>query len=32
VREQEEEIEKLKEKLRLLSTGQDEHMEQGSPV
>ncbi|XP_019476180.1 eukaryotic translation initiation factor 2-alpha kinase 1 [Meleagris gallopavo] len=32
VREQEEEIEKLKEKLRLLSTGQDEHMKQGSPV
>ncbi|XP_048817185.1 eukaryotic translation initiation factor 2-alpha kinase 1 isoform X2 [Lagopus muta] len=32
VREQEEEIEKLKEKLRLLSSGQDEHMKQGSPV
>ncbi|NXJ08345.1 E2AK1 kinase, partial [Odontophorus gujanensis] len=32
VREQEEEIEKLKEKLRLLSTGQDEHMKLGSPV
>uniref|UniRef100_A0A8C9L846 Eukaryotic translation initiation factor 2-alpha kinase 1 n=1 Tax=Pavo cristatus TaxID=9049 RepID=A0A8C9L846_PAVCR len=32
VREQEEEIEKLKEKLRLLSTGQDEHVKQGSPV
>ncbi|XP_072204878.1 eukaryotic translation initiation factor 2-alpha kinase 1 isoform X2 [Excalfactoria chinensis] len=32
VREQEEEIEKLKEKLRLLSTGQDDHVRQGSPV
>ncbi|NXC38219.1 E2AK1 kinase, partial [Penelope pileata] len=32
VREQEEEIEKLKEKLRLLSHEQDEHMSLGSPV
>ncbi|NXI66244.1 E2AK1 kinase, partial [Anseranas semipalmata] len=32
LRQQEEEIEKLKEKLRLLSVEQDEHMRLGSPV
>lgn len=32
LRQQEEEIEKLKEKLRRLSNEQDEHMSLGSPV